>query len=84
MRKTKSKAVNTFEVTNLFLLNNSNGIIFLEIPPTESAGSQATFEYVNALDLEDLFYSKTLTIINSRDKNDQDHIFNYKHNEQAI
>ncbi|MED3037261.1 hypothetical protein CBR56_07725 [Bacillus thuringiensis] len=83
MAKTKRKVINTFEVANLFLLNGGNGIIFLEIPSNESTGSQATFDYVNTLNLEDLHYCKTLTIINSRDKSDQDYIFNYKHNEKT-
>ncbi|MDM5432362.1 hypothetical protein QUG28_06205 [Bacillus hominis] len=81
MRKAKHKVVEAFEVTNVFSLNGKDGVIFLEIPPNESAGSQATFEYVNTLKLEDLLYCKTLTIMNSHNKNDQDYIFNYKHNE---
>lgn len=81
MRKTKHKVVETFEVTNMFLLNGRDGVIFLEIPVGEHTGSQATFEYVNTLELEDLLYSKTLTIVNSHNKNDKDYIFEYKHNE---
>lgn len=81
MAKTKRKVIKTFEVTNLFLLNGGNGIIFLEIPVGEHTGSQATFEYVNTLNLEDLLYCKTLTVINSHNKNDKDYIFEYKHNE---
>ncbi|MGR5867821.1 hypothetical protein ACT7C6_11875 [Bacillus paranthracis] len=79
----KIKQVTEYAVSSFFLLNGKNGIIFIEIPPTENAGSQNTFKFINTIEEADMQFCKTLTVINSHDKHDQDYIYSYKHNEYS-